>query len=77
VIAVPDPRWQERPLGVAVLKESENATQEELIEHLAGSGFAKWQLPDAIEFVEEIPRTATGKFLKMKLREQFQDYTPA
>jgi fatty-acyl-CoA synthase len=77
VIAVPDPRWQERPLGVAVLKEGENATQEELIEHLAGSGFAKWQLPDAIEFVEEIPRTATGKFLKMKLREQFQDYTPA
>lgn len=77
VIAVPDPRWQERPLGVAVLKEGENATQEELIEHLAGSGIAKWQLPDAIEFVEEIPRTATGKFLKMKLREQFQDYTPA
>jgi fatty-acyl-CoA synthase len=77
VIAVPDPRWQERPLGVAVLKEGENATQEELIEHLAGSGFAKWQLPDAIEFVEEIPRTATGKFLKTKLREQFQDYTPA
>ena len=77
VIAVPDPRWQERPLGVAVLKEGESATQEELIEHLAGSGFAKWQLPDNIEFVDEIPRTATGKFLKMKLREHFQDYSPA
>jgi fatty-acyl-CoA synthase len=77
VIAIPDPRWQERPLGVAVLKEGQSASKEELIEHLAGSGFAKWQLPDNVEFVDEIPRTATGKFLKMKLREQFEDYTPA
>ncbi|MDN5697999.1 MAG: AMP-binding protein, partial [Rubrobacter sp.] len=77
VIAVPDPRWQERPLGVVVLKEGQSAEPDDLKQHLAENGFAKWQLPDNIEFVEQIPRTATGKFLKMKLREQFQDYTPA
>ncbi len=77
VIAVPDPRWQERPLGVIVLKEGQSAEPEELKQHLADNGFAKWQLPDNIEFVSEIPRTATGKFLKMRLREQFEDYTPA
>lgn len=76
VIAIPDERWQERPLGVVILKEGETATPEELVSHL-GERFARWQLPDAIEFVEEIPRTATGKFLKMELREQFKDYTVA
>jgi acyl-CoA synthetase (AMP-forming)/AMP-acid ligase II len=35
---------------------------------------AKWWMPDAIEFVEEIPHTATGKILKTALREQFKDY---
>lgn len=77
VIAISDPRWQERPLGVVVLKEGESATQEELIEHLSGSNFARWQLPDAIEFVEEIPHTATGKALKMELRELYKEYTPS
>nr|MBA2441698.1 long-chain fatty acid--CoA ligase [Rubrobacter sp.] len=76
VIAVPDPKWQERPLGVVVLKEGESATSEDLISHLE-QDFAKWELPDAIEFVEEIPHTATGKALKMKLRELYQDYTPS
>ncbi|HZY65872.1 MAG TPA: long-chain fatty acid--CoA ligase [Rubrobacteraceae bacterium] len=76
VIAIPDEKWQERPLGVVVLKEGENATEEDLLSHLEGE-FPKWSLPDAIEFVDEIPHTATGKALKMKLREQYQDYTPA
>ena len=73
VISVAHERWQERPLAVVVLKEGQSAEPEELISHLEPK-FAKWQLPDAVEFVEEIPRTATGKFLKMKLREQFSDY---
>lgn len=73
VIAIPHPKWDERPLAVVVLKEGESATPEELREHLEGT-FAKWQLPDAFEFVDEIPRTATGKFLKMALREQFEGY---
>ena len=75
VIAVPSEKWQERPLGVVVLEEGKSATEEDLIAHLAKS-HPKWSLPDSIEFVEEIPRTAAGKFLKRALREQFKDYTP-
>ncbi len=76
VIAIPDERWGERPLGVVVLKENAEATEEELLSHLA-SDHPKWSLPDAIEFVDEIPHTATGKALKMALRERYSDYTPA
>ena len=56
VIAIPDEQWGERPLGVVVLKEGEEATEEELLSHLA-SDHPKWSLPDAIEFVEEIPHS--------------------
>jgi fatty-acyl-CoA synthase len=76
VIAVPDEQWGERPLGVVVLKEGAEATEEDLISHLAAD-HPKWSLPDAIEFVDEIPHTATGKALKMALRERYKDYTPA
>jgi fatty-acyl-CoA synthase len=76
VIAVSHERWGERPLGVVVLKEGAEASQEELFSFLAAN-HPKWSLPDAIEFVEEIPHTATGKALKMALRERFRDYTPA
>jgi fatty-acyl-CoA synthase len=76
VIAIASEKWQERPLGIVVLKEGESVTADELQASLAEQ-FPKWYLPDAIEFVDEIPHTATGKSLKMKLREQFQDYTPA
>ena len=72
VIAIPDPKWQERPLAVVVLKEGARASGDELRAFLELK-FAKWWLPDAFEFVESIPRTAAGKFLKSKLREQFQD----
>jgi len=70
VIAMPDERWGERPLAVVVLHEGQRAEPEGLREHLARH-FAKWQLPDRFEFVEEIPRTATGKFKKTELRERF------
>jgi fatty-acyl-CoA synthase len=73
VIAVPHEKWDERPLAAVVLKEGENATPEDLRKHLEGD-FARWWLPDTYEFVDEIPKTATGKFLKMKLREQFQQH---
>jgi fatty-acyl-CoA synthase len=73
VIAISDPKWQERPLAVVVLKEGQSATTEELISHLKPR-FARWWLPDAVEFVNEIPHTSTGKFMKTKLREQFKDY---
>jgi fatty-acyl-CoA synthase len=73
VIAIPHEKWDERPLAVVVLKDGQEATAEDLLSHLEGD-FARWQLPDAVEFVDEIPRTATGKFLKMELREQFKGY---
>jgi fatty-acyl-CoA synthase len=76
VIAIPDEKWGERPIGVVVVKEDEEVTEEELISLLA-EDHPKWSLPDAIEFVDEIPHTATGKALKMELRERYKDYTPA
>jgi fatty-acyl-CoA synthase len=75
VIAIPDEKWGERPIGVVVPKEGEEVTEEELISLLAAD-HPKWSLPDVIEFVDEIPHTATGKALKMELRERYKNYTP-
>jgi fatty-acyl-CoA synthase len=74
VIAIPHPKWDERPLGVIVLREGMEVTKAELDGFLLGCGVAKWQLPDAYEFVTEIPKTTVGKFLKRALRDQFKDY---
>ncbi|HZQ89424.1 MAG TPA: long-chain fatty acid--CoA ligase [Gaiellaceae bacterium] len=70
VIAIPDEKWAERPLAAVVLKEGSSATADELREFLAPQ-FAKWWLPDRIEFISEIPKTSVGKFRKTALREQF------
>ena len=70
VIAIPDERWGERPLAVVVLREGEEAGPDALREHLAGE-FAKWQVPDRFEYIDALPRTATGKFKKTDLRERF------
>src|SRR5947199_32781 len=70
VIAIPDEKWQERPLAAVLLRDGASATAEELRDFLAPQ-FAKWWLPDRIEFVSEIPKTAVGKFRKTALREQF------
>jgi fatty-acyl-CoA synthase len=72
VIAIPDERWGERPLAFVVLHDGESASPDELREHL-GQEFAKWQLPERIEFIDAIPRTATGKFKKTALRERFAE----
>jgi fatty-acyl-CoA synthase len=74
VIAIPHEKWDERPLAAIVLREGESATEDELHTHLE-EDFAGFWLPDAYEFVESIPMTATGKFQKLKLREQFEGYT--
>ena len=76
VIAMPHEKWDERPLAAIVLAEGETVTEDDLRKHLEND-FAKFWLPDAFEFVEEIPKTATGKFLKMALRDQFKNYTPS
>src|SRR5438105_9061655 len=70
VIAIPDAKWDERPLAAVVLKEGAAATGDELRAFLAPN-FAKWWLPDRFEFVAEIPKTSVGKFRKTALREQF------
>jgi len=73
VIGVAHPKWQERPLAVVVVKEGAQVTPEELREFLAAK-FAKWQLPDAFVFSDELPRTSVGKLLKLKLRETYADW---
>ncbi|HVM37320.1 MAG TPA: long-chain fatty acid--CoA ligase [Sphingomicrobium sp.] len=72
-IAIPHPKWDERPLLLIVRGEGSNVTEEEIREHLRSS-VASWWLPDAIEFVAELPHTATGKISKKTLREQYRDY---
>jgi fatty-acyl-CoA synthase len=73
VIPAAHPKWAERPLAIVVLKKDRAATPTELIEFIRPQ-FAKWWLPDAIEFASEIPRTSAGKFLKSALREKYGDY---
>ncbi|MEU5845622.1 long-chain fatty acid--CoA ligase [Saccharopolyspora shandongensis] len=75
VVAVPDDRWGERPLAVVALREGAGVGPDDLREHLAGT-FAGWQVPERFEFVEAIPRTATGKFRKAELRERFSFRCP-
>jgi len=70
VIAVPDPKWDERPLAVVVRKPGAEASGEELIASIADQ-FPKWWLPDRVEFTDELPKTATGKFSKRTLRERY------
>jgi fatty-acyl-CoA synthase len=73
VIAVPHTKWVERPLAVIVLKEGCRVEDSELRDFLA-QRFARWQLPDAFVFVDELPHTATGKLLKSHLRKQFEQW---
>ncbi|MBK0394800.1 long-chain fatty acid--CoA ligase [Ramlibacter algicola] len=71
VIAIPDEKWGERPLACVVRKKDQDVTAEQLNAHLLQRGFAKWQLPDRYEWLDAVPRTSTGKFWKLKLRERF------
>ncbi|MGR3551651.1 long-chain fatty acid--CoA ligase [Pseudooceanicola sp.] len=74
-IGVKHPRWDERPILVAVAAEGvEQPSIDEIRDHLS-SHFAKWQLPDDIVWVETLPMTATGKISKLNLRKDLADYT--
>ena len=73
VIGVAHPKWDERPLLIIKLKEGQSVTAAEMISFYEGK-VAKFWMPDDVQFVEDIPLGATGKILKTKLREQFQDY---
>jgi len=72
VIAVPDDKWQERPLICVAARPGSIITLERVRKHLEASGFARWQLPDRIEVMEAIPRTGVGKFDKKALRNRFE-----
>jgi fatty-acyl-CoA synthase len=73
VIAVPDEKWQERPLAVIILRDGVHAEPAEF-EKFLSARFAKWQIPDGFVFAKDIPRTSVGKFLKSQLREQYRDW---
>jgi fatty-acyl-CoA synthase len=72
VVAIPDEKWDERPLATVVLREGASADLDSLRDHLA-TRFAKWQLPDAWAFIESVPRTSVGKFDKKVIRQDFAD----
>ncbi len=72
-IGMAHPKWDERPVLFVVLKEGVEGDAESIIAFLS-SKVAKWWLPDAVEFVDDIPHTATGKISKKDLRARFADY---
>ncbi len=74
VIAVPHPKWQERPLALVVVRPNTEQPTKESIYDLLAPHFAKWQLPNDILFVEAIPKTSVGKFDKKLMREQYKEY---
>ena len=75
VIAVPHPRWCERPLACVVARPDakDRLTRESVLEHLRPK-VAKWWLPDDVVFIDQVPKTSVGKFDKKVLRERFRDH---
>lgn len=76
VIAVPHAKWMERPLACVVLKEGQvgdEQMKQQLQAYLEGQ-FAKWWIPDDIVFIDEVPKTSVGKFLKAALRDQLNEH---
>jgi fatty-acyl-CoA synthase len=73
VIGVKHPKWDERPIVVAVKKPGQDVSREELLKFYEGK-IAKWWMPDDVVFVKELPHTATGKLSKLTLRQQMKDY---
>ncbi|MGB9904235.1 MAG: AMP-binding enzyme, partial [Desulfotomaculales bacterium] len=72
VIAVPHPKWQERPLACVILRPEARGkvSKEDLLGFLRGK-VASWWVPDEIVFVREIPKTSVGKFAKRVIRELY------
>jgi len=73
VIGLADERWQERPLACVVRKAGATVTEDELLAWLRPK-VARWWVPDACVFIDEVPKTSVGKFSKKTLRERFADY---
>lgn len=73
VIGLPHPKWSERPLLVVRRAPDSEVSTDEVLAFLDGK-IARWWMPSGVEFVDEIPHTATGKIQKMDLRKRFKDY---
>ena len=69
VIGVPDEKWGERPKAFVVLKAGATTTEDELLDHVRAR-IARYKVPREIEFVDELPKTSTGKTQKFALREK-------
>ena len=72
VVAVPDERWDERPLACVVLRPDVTATPDELCDYLSDK-VARWWLPERWAYIESVPKTSVGKFDKKVLRKQYAD----
>ncbi len=72
VIGVRSEKWSERPLACVVLKPGEEMTADEVLDFLRPK-VARWQVPERVEFIDEVPKTSVGKFSKKTLRERFAD----
>ncbi|WP_299961987.1 long-chain fatty acid--CoA ligase [uncultured Roseobacter sp.] len=72
VIGAPHPKWDERPVLVAVRAPDHDPSEQEILDIYDGK-IAKWQIPDRVTFVDTLPRNATGKVLKRDLRDTFAD----
>src|SRR3954470_24420630 len=73
VIGIKHPKWDERPIVVAIKKPGATVTKDELLKFYEGK-IAKWWMPDDVVFVEQLPHTATGKLSKLTLRGEMKDY---
>src|SRR5699024_766181 len=75
VVAIPDPEWQERPVACVVLHKDGvgKVEKEDLLDFLRPQ-FAKFWIPDDILFMDDIPKTSVGKFLKRTLRKQVLEH---
>ena len=74
VIAVADAKWGERPLAVRRAEGGRRRRREEELRDYLAPKFAKIWLPDGYVFVDQIPRTSTGKMMKARLRETYKDW---
>ncbi len=72
-IGVKHAKWEERPLLLAVKKPGCNPEKQNVLDHIAAE-FAKWQVPDDVVFIDDMPLTATGKIDKKPLRAEFENY---
>lgn len=73
VIGVPHPRWDERPLACVVLEAGASLSKDDVLDFVRPR-LAKWQVPDDVVFIDEVPKTSVGKFSKKTLRDRFTDY---